>query len=298
MKTKFEILLFVIVVFMLNSCSTTEPPLPPEEEPPKAIKLKMLEVSCTEAFISISAGDTVLPVNITLKKDDAAMFSFILTQTDTTVIDTTLQPDITYVYQTTALIKGKEENSDTLQVKTLPTTSHNFTWQTFDFGNPNYGSSVLNDVAIIDENNIWAVGEIYADTTGQAYNAVHWNGGIWELKKIYFPTVCGSTDLTPYPAKAIFAFDNGEIWISSSGDKIAILENGIQIDKFCLPSNVSMSINKIWGSSSNDLYIVGNGGNIAHYQNGSWSKIESGTTTNINDIWGYYDPSNNYKTVL
>ena len=27
-------------------------------------------------------------------------------------------------------------------------------------------------------------------------------------------------------------------------------------------------MNKIWGSSSNDLYVVGNAGNIAHY-NGS-----------------------------
>ena len=39
------------------------------------------------------------------------------------------------------------------------TTSHNFTWETWTFGE--HSSSVLNDVAIIDENNIWAVGEIY-----------------------------------------------------------------------------------------------------------------------------------------
>jgi len=121
---------------------------------------------------------------------------------------------------------------------------------------------------------------------GNAYNAVHWDGSNWELKRIYFPTVCGSTNLTPYPAEAIFAFNDGEIWISSSGDKIAILQNGIQINQFCLPSNVSMSINKIWGSSSNDLYVVGNAGSIAHYQNGSWSKIVSRTDLSINDIWG------------
>jgi hypothetical protein len=133
----------------------------------------------------------------------------------------------------------------------------NFTWQSFEFGQ--HSSSVLYDVAIIDENNIWAVGEIYMnDSLGNPdptpYNAVHWNGTEWELKRIYFPTVCGSTSIASYPAKAIYAFNDGEIWISSSGDKIAILENGIQINKFCLPSNVSMGINKIWGTSSNDLY--------------------------------------------
>ncbi len=295
-----KVFAFLTLLFLLlpqYSCNTTEPLIPPEEQPPKAIRLKLLDVSCTEAFITVTAADTVLPVNIILKKDNISLFSFTLTKTDTTVIDTTLQPNITYTYQTTAQIKGKEENSDTIQVKTLNTTSHNFTWQTFTFGGIG-GSSALYDVAIIDENNIWAVGAIYADTTGQAYNAVHWNGTSWELKRIYFPTVCGSTDLTPYPSNAIFAFEDGKIWISSSGDKIAIVENRIQVDKFCLPSNVSMSINKIWGSSSNDLYAVGNNGNIAHYQNGVWSKIESGTTTNLNDIWGHYDHSSNEKTVL
>jgi hypothetical protein len=114
------------------------------------------------------------------------------------------------------------------------------------------------------------------------------------LKRIFFPTVCGSVSVTSYPAKAIFAFDDGQIWISSSGDKIARLQNGVQVDKFCLPSNVSMSINKLWGSSSKDLYAVGIGGNIAHWDGVRWRKIESpigtgGTTLNINDIWGYYN---------
>jgi len=67
------------------------------------------------------------------------------------------------------------------------TTSHNFKWQKFTFGQ--HSSSALYDVAIIDENNIWAVGEIYTnDTLGNpdpyAYNALHWDGIKWEVKKI------------------------------------------------------------------------------------------------------------------
>ena len=46
------------------------------------------------------------------------------------------------------------------------------------------------------------------------------------------------------------------------------------------------------------MYFVGNSGSIAHYQNGHWSKIESGTTTNINDIWGVKDSSENNSLVL
>lgn len=292
--------LFGILATLLLSynCNTTEPPNPPNNTP-KSIKINLIDVSCTEAFIKIIAADTVLPVNIILKKDNAALFNFTLTKKDTVVIDTTLHPNTTYIYQTETEIEGEKEKSDTLQVKTLNITSENYEWETYTFGNwPVGGSSVLNDVAIINENNIWAVGEIYADTSGEAYNAVHWDGTKWELRRIYFPTVCASTDSTPYPAKAIFSFANGEIWISSSGDKIAILKNGIQIDKFCLPSNVSMSINKIWGKSNNDVYVVGNAGMIAHYANGSWQKIESGTTSDIREIWGTIEPTSGTLKIL
>ena len=69
----------------------------------------------------------------------------------------------------------------------MDTTSHNYTWQTFTFGG-DAGSSSLNDVAIIDENNIWAVGEIYfKDSLGNRIRnlkcCIHWNGNKWELFK-------------------------------------------------------------------------------------------------------------------
>lgn len=57
-------------------------------------------------------------------------------------------------------------------------------------------------------------------------------------------------------------------------------------------------INKIWGTSSNDLYIVGNGGNIAHYQNGSWKKIESGIDLEFLDIYGITDTKTNILQIL
>ena len=68
------------------------------------------------------------------------------------------------------------------------TTSHSFTWQTFEFGDDGASPSSLKDVAIINDSDIWAVGSIYLnDSTGQpdytAYNAVHWDGNKWELKR-------------------------------------------------------------------------------------------------------------------
>ncbi len=47
----------------------------------------------------------------------------------------------------------------------MDTTSHNFTFTSWTFGT--VGSSTLYDVAIINENNIWAVGEIMIADTSQ-----------------------------------------------------------------------------------------------------------------------------------
>ena len=73
----------------------------------------------------------------------------------------------------------------------MDTTSHNFTWQSWTFGE--HSSSVLYDVEIIDENNIYAVGKIYMNhSLGQPdlqpYGMAIWDGQTWELKKIFHGT--------------------------------------------------------------------------------------------------------------
>ncbi|MEO8232596.1 MAG: hypothetical protein ABI638_09950, partial [Ignavibacteriota bacterium] len=166
------------------------------------------------------------------------------------------------------------------------TSSHNFTWQNFAFGG--VATSSLFDVAIIDENNIWAVGEIYMnDSLGNpdpiSYNAVHWDGQGWELKKIK-TNACGGVDYPPI--KVIFAFSLNDILFAHIDGSISYF-NGVDFTNDCsLITQLSGSVNKIWGISKNDFYVVSDNGFIANYQSGSWTKIESGTTLNINDVWG------------
>ena len=138
--------ILLLCSLVLLACKKDNPVVPLPPEPPKAVILSLADVSCTEVFIKVIAADSVLPLNISLTKDDGAFASFTLTKTDTVVIDTTLRPDHIYTYQTTETINGDEEKSDTLQVKSLNITSNNFTWQTFTFGEPAYGSSELNDM--------------------------------------------------------------------------------------------------------------------------------------------------------
>jgi len=286
--------LFYILLFILYSCNSST-----ETTEENKTHLEVYDVSCTEVWLQLKVDRISLPAGGVVRIEGIKEIPVTITTNDTLLFFDSLEVNREYRFKVILQNPGQTLTTNEATARTLDTTSHNFTWQTFEFGE--FGSSVLYDVAIIDENNIWAVGEIYVkDSLGnpdpKRYNAVHWNGTTWELKRIMFPSVCGSTNLTPYAAKTVFAFNNGEIWITSSGDKIVILKENNQIDRFCLPSSVSMSINKLWGTSSNDLYAVGNGGNIAHWNGSSWTKIESGTSLDIYDIWGdYNEKSKNWE---
>jgi len=287
----FRSILWITFIFILVSCNTTEPP-PPKPEKPKLIELKEITKSCTETFIKVTVKDTILPTTVKINRDGKEIMNYYQTKTDTTIIDTGLAAAKTYLYKATIGNK-EEEKSKELQVSTLPTTSNNFTWKTYIFGDFKYGSSELLDVAIIDENDIWAVGEIYTDTTGQPYNAVHWDGQKWKLKRI---SVMYRDNLITTPLEGIFTFSKNDIWVTNG---FPIHGNGNIWEMYHLQDmGLSVSISKVWGQNSNDIYFVGRSGSIAHYNGTSWSKIESGTTTNINDVWGIKDTTSGTSLIL
>ncbi len=280
---KFCLILFFIPQY---SCNTTEPPTPPDEPTPE-LTLELEDVSCTESWINLTTKDLTLPAELTLKQynpsGDSISKSFLLNSQDTLLYIDSLLPNQTYKFKLSGIRNPASGiNSNELNVITMDTTSHNFTFQTWTFGT--IGSSSLYDVAIIDENNIIAVGEIMvADSSPNGYttyNAVHWDGNQWKLHRIMFYTFCPTgTGSGSYPTRAVFAIDNETI-IVASGSQVAYLKNGIQTKRECIPATV----NKIWGTSSNDLYVVGNNGNIAHYNGSQWRKIESGTSLILSDI--------------
>ncbi len=283
--------LVISLSLLIKSCDTTDPP------DNKTLSIKLEDVSCTEAWIKLTTTNLQLPATLTLTQtnptgDTKSQILNLNTQDSLLYIDSLL-PNKSYSFIAShSGLSGISSNE--LSVTTMDTTSHNFTFETFTFGGT-AGSSILYDVTIINENDIWAVGEIYiADTSINGYttyNAVHWDGNQWELKRIMFYTFCGQQSKDSYPASSVIAFSESEIWISMKGDQVAKIENGLQTQTICMPW--IFSINKIWGSSSNNLYVVGNNGNIARFNGSLWTRIESGTTTNINDVWGYVNVDGN-----
>ena len=168
------------------------------------------------------------------------------------------------------------------------TTSHNFTFQFWTFGE--HSGSTLRDVVVIDENSIYTVGEIYLlDSLGQpdpqAYGVAIWDGQDWELKKMFYNT---NIPVTP---RGIFVVSPTEIYLASGsifqwdGSSSTVL---LVYSRLNLP-DPNGTLEKLWGSSGSSIYGVGNVGSIVFYNGTGWQRIVSGTDLNINDIWGITD---------
>ena len=282
--------LVLISILLLNSGCKKNPTGPVE-----TLALSVEDVSCTEAWVKITNSNFQNPSSLTLYVDDKPKQSITLVGIDTVLYVDSLLPNQSYKIK--AAFNNRQQTTNEVIAKTMDTTSHNFSWQTFTFGA--HSSSVLYDVAIIDENNIWAVGEIYMnDSLGKpdpiAYNAAYWNGSKWEVKKI---SVLYNGNQTVAPLKGVFALPTGEI-IFSSGLPYLPQTDGWKLyhlwDMGVLNQDDG-GVSKIWGTSINDLYFVGEKGTIVHYNGNYWKKIESGTTTNIYDVSGITDKNGSQR---
>ena len=194
---------------------------------------------------------------------------------------------------TLLMLSGVDCNHNPAGPSSTDTTSHNFTWTLQTLGGAS--GSVLYDVAIINDTLTYAVGEMYLnDSTGQIdlqpYNIAIWDGRAWNLQRIPY-NYQGQVFYSPI--HSVFAFNSDDIWFEAG-----IHWDGHQFETIPLNIDFPSHVNRMWGNSSNNLYIVGNNGLIAHNINGSWTKIASGTTLQFNDIWGGYNAKTSQWDIL
>lgn len=255
-------------------------------------------VSCTEAWLRINAGENPLPSKVTIKRDGTALFSFTLGTKDTVVYDNSLTANHSYTYQ----IYFNQRQDKSVTLSTLDTTSNSISWQRFYFGD-RVVSSRISDIAIIDENNIWAVGQINLnDSLGridyQPYAVAHWDGKKWTFKKIFY------TDGQIMPElRGILVLGPNDIWLTDGavhhwdGLSRNMLATYKRIDLIGGEEN-GQSVNRLWGESSNDLYGIGWRGMITHFDGRSWKKLETGTNLHITDIHGAMDERTGEMQIL
>ncbi len=267
----FLIIISILTFLQFNCQSPTEPN--------NNLSITIEDVSCTEAWIKVT-GET--GSELVLNRDGTEAQKFTLTTSPQIIYDDSLLPSKTYTYQ----VVSNNKTSNNITVTTLDTTSNDFTWQTYTFGDPGAGSSILNDIAIVNDTLAYAVGEVYLnDSTGQpdpnAYNLAKWDGHSWRLLRVQFYTFCGQQQTGSYRANAIAILNDTTVWIASNNSEITVWNGERQTGIMCLP----VSVSKVWPVSPNEVYTVGAIGQIGHYSNGSWQKIVSGTSLNITDIY-------------
>jgi hypothetical protein len=92
------------------------------------------------------------------------------------------------------------------------------------------------------------------------------------------------------PLYGIFAFSANDIWLSAGDPIHGDGNNWTLYDVRLITGFDTLSLEKCWGTDSSQMYFVGLHGSFIHYSNGTWTKIESGTTLDIHDIYGAYKP--------
>jgi len=190
------------------------------------------------------------------------------------------------------LLISCEKNTTNPPPSTGPdTTSHNFTWQIDTIGIRN---SVLFDVAVINENNIWAVGKIHTaetdtfDSLGNwvpPFNAVYWNGMEWEMKR-FMKEDNGNLSII-IPVRDIWYVADNNIWLAAGS--IYHWDGEIAELSYLRNIGTNETVEKLWYNSQNDIYGVGNEGLIVHYNGSNWQKLESNTTIDLLDVYGSPD---------
>ena len=293
LKNKFNCSFFILALFLVFSCNTTEPP--PNGDKPN-LTLKLEDVSCIEAWIELTTNNLHLPATVTLMQDGETRETLEVITADTLLYIDSLLPNTNYTFHT--VIQSSNHTSNELSVTTMDTTSHDFTFETFTFGGE-AGSCTFYDVAIINENNIIAVGTVFLrDSLGQPdpqpYGVAIWDGQSWELKKIFHST---NIPVTP---RGILVISPNEIYLAAGSifrwDGVSSTVQKV-FSRLSLP-DPNGTIEKLWGSLSSSIYGVGNVGSIVFYNGSQWTRIESGTELNIGDIWGIADDNGGYNKYL
>lgn len=295
MPNRISMFLFAVLLPAIMSCSKNS------TEPGTELQLSLAGVTCSEAWLALQSepGQAV----ILFRNDNTEVFRGTPGRADTVFYDSGLLPAHDYTYHAEVVRDGNTFFvSQPLKVTTMDTSHHEFSIEVFSYGGK--GSSMFYDVQIINPSNIWVAGEVYLEDTYtydslgnwiEPYNAAHWDGQGWELKRIPFIGQCSAV-LYP-PLQAVWALNENEIYFSNGGS--LVYYDGVAFQMDCgMNALLEGAITKIWGTEANNLYVVGREGTIVHYNGQNWKKLQSHTSSPINDIWGTYNIKDDAYLIL
>lgn len=289
MGYKLTAILFTstIALFLISNCDTTEPPLIESIDTLSLIVEKTSHTSIMLHLVSTAHNKNALLV---LERTQAGnnveiMFSESLTTLDTLIVDNNnglgLKLDTEYKYQ--AIIKRTNDDEiinsgNIVTTRTKSAVSQEFSWQEYSYGEWQSGFS---DIWGLDENNVYMTGFIKTDSI--SYYLVKWNGSELEF-------------LNEGGGIGIFGFAKDDIWTvtnsvrhfdGSTWERI----DGYTKDNQSFPRDTILFNNRVyhalWGTNSNNLYLVGQSDNIVYWDGNKASELFGTTNINLTEIHGY-----------
>ena len=190
-----------------------------------------------------------------------------------------------------------DDNDTTAVHQQQDTTSHDITWEVFEFGPAGPNHSVIRDIYALNDTCVWAVGEIVnehaheVDSLGrwdQHYNAVHWNGKEWTLHRINAEKTWWG--VPSYKALfSVYLFEDGTNLAVDQVGQLQFWNHKDTLKKITPQGTRRGSIYKIWGTSPDNIYLAGSNGSLTHYTNGQFRLIETWTDVPLNGIYGLDD---------
>jgi hypothetical protein len=169
--------------------------------------------------------------------------------------------------------KDTTHHCDTCNVDTThhptpnDTTSHNFRWSQSTIS----GEGILTGCWVFGTQNIYVVG-------GAVWK---WDGVKWtDVSPAYNGSLSGELS-----GSTMFAFSEKDYWLTYGG-LIFHSDGRTAVPYSFSSSTISGPLHSSWGTSSANMYSVGDGGTILHFDGTNWTRMVSGTTLDIKTIWG------------
>jgi hypothetical protein len=155
-------------------------------------------------------------------------------------------------------------NQDSLQ-KIKDSLAHAFEWTEYLDKIP--GETSPSGIWIFGPNDIYITGNHLFHFDGTSFTEML-------LKRISNGTGINVAD------DALYAFSKTDFWIVGGNAYHSI--DGVHAEDL----RPAIDIKSCWGTSSNDMFFVGNGGLIYHYDGAKFSEMNSGTTKDLRYVWG------------
>jgi len=256
-------------------------PTKPEEA--RKISIEVVDVSLKYVWMKVSVDSAFLGYQIRIYKDNEFNQGIDLNEMfkpDSVIrLFKKIDPSTSYIFHA-AIVEGLGGPdlylSNKVSTTTLDPGPLHVSWEIDTIG---IWQTWLNAVWGSSPEDVYVGGYIVVPERTLPYTMMHWDGEKWSFMEY----------LESEPL-AIFGFSSSDVWLVGGGGsfKARISHwNGSQWKNWKFDNYDALT--GIWGSSPQDIYAVGLGGLILHYDGFKWTKMESGTTIPLRDVHGIGD---------